>query len=460
MRQTIVALLVLLAVSLPLHAQSNGWTLDNSQTPTSTTSTLRVGVGTSAPITKFQVFSGQVNAFSLPGTLLFNAAQSTSLSSVTPALGLGTPASSSSAGARVRLGFYHPQSTGNSANVLGAGIDFIANATAGTYGETGDLTFNFNTGNGGALELAERVRLTSGGSIGIGTAAPLARLQLNTAQPNITTTPAALFSITSQSSDISTTPPALGLGTQPTSGTGAGARVRLGYYHPQSTANSSNVLAASVDFVANAVAGNYGETGDLTFNLNNGNTNSVVLAERMRITSGGIVVIGQPAPDTTVRLNVEGNAKFSGSVTASQVFNAVFGQDVAEWVRGEGELPAGTVVILNPMKRDEVMPSTTAYDSAVAGVVSAQPAVILGRPGERKVTVATSGRVRVRVDARKGSIHVGDLLVTSDEPGAAMKSQPIDVGGRKFHQPGTILGKALEPLEGGRGEILVLLCLG
>jgi len=42
----------------------------------------------------------------------------------------------------------------------------------------------------------------------------------------------------------------------------------------------------------------------------------------------------------------------------------------------------------------------------------------------------------------------------------AMKSRPIDVGGRKFHQPGTILGKALEPLSEGVGEILVLLCLG
>ncbi len=72
---------------------------------------------------------------------------------------------------------------------------------------------------------------------------------------------------------------------------------------------------------------------------------------------------------------------------------------------------------------------------------------------------ATTGRVKVKVDASAGPIRVGDLLVTSDKPGMAMKSQPVDFNGRKFHQPGTIIGKALEPLAGGTGEILVLLSM-
>ena len=187
---------------------------------------------------------------------------------------------------------------------------------------------------------------------------------------------------------------------------------------------------------------------------------SNTLTEAMKITGGGSVEINTPVSDPAFKLNVNGDAKITGTLTATAVVNAVYGQDVAEWVRGDRELAAGTVVIVNPEKTNEVMPSSTAYDTTVAGVVSAQPGVILGRPGELKATVATSGRVRVRVDARKGAVHVGDLLVTSDEPGTAMKSQPIDVGGRKFHQPGTILGKALEPLPEGVGEILVLLCLG
>jgi thiamine monophosphate kinase len=92
-------------------------------------------------------------------------------------------------------------------------------------------------------------------------------------------------------------------------------------------------------------------------------------------------------------------------------------------------------------------------------VVTKQPGVILGEGGEGKVMVATTGRVKVKVDARRSGIKIGDLLVTSGEPGLAMKSQPIRVGGRLIHRPGTIIGKALEPLAGGRGEILVLLSL-
>jgi hypothetical protein len=40
-----------------------------------------------------------------------------------------------------------------------------------------------------------------------------------------------------------------------------------------------------------------------------------------------------------------------------------------------------------------------------------------------------------------------------------MRSTPIDVGGVSMHRPGTVLGKALEPLTEANGDILVLLML-
>jgi len=40
-----------------------------------------------------------------------------------------------------------------------------------------------------------------------------------------------------------------------------------------------------------------------------------------------------------------------------------------------------------------------------------------------------------------------------------MKSVPVNLGGVELHRPGTLIGKALEPLEKGVGEILVLLSL-
>ena len=71
-----------------------------------------------------------------------------------------------------------------------------------------------------------------------------------------------------------------------------------------------------------------------------------------------------------------------------------------------------------------------------------------------------SGHVTtVKADASNAPIHIGDLLVTSDLPGLAMKSEPITIGNRKIHTPGTLIGKALEPWEKGSGKILVLLSL-
>jgi hypothetical protein len=40
-----------------------------------------------------------------------------------------------------------------------------------------------------------------------------------------------------------------------------------------------------------------------------------------------------------------------------------------------------------------------------------------------------------------------------------MRSRPVRLGAESMHRPGTLLGKALEALPNGKGEILVLLTL-
>jgi hypothetical protein len=166
----------------------------------------------------------------------------------------------------------------------------------------------------------------------------------------------------------------------------------------------------------------------------------------------GNVGIGTATPDANYKLFVEGGLKVTGNIAAKY-------QDVAEWVPSTQRLSAGTVVVLDTSKSNHVLASSSSYDTKVAGVISAQPGISLGTGGDDKVLVATTGRVKVNVDATAAPIHVGDLLVTSDNEGVAMKSVPIVIGGRKMHAPGTIVGKALEPLEKGTGEILVLLSL-
>lgn len=179
-------------------------------------------------------------------------------------------------------------------------------------------------------------------------------------------------------------------------------------------------------------------------------------AIQMIVRGNGNVGIGNTDP--TEKLHVTGNVKVTGNIDVGGNINAKY-QDMAEWVESSEELSAGTVVVLDRNRNNQVVASTKSYDSRVAGVISLQPGIALGEQGEGHVLVATTGRVRVKVDASNGPIEIGDLLVTSDKTGVAMKSVPIDFAGAQIHRPGTLLGKALEPLAKGTGEILVLLSL-
>jgi hypothetical protein len=106
---------------------------------------------------------------------------------------------------------------------------------------------------------------------------------------------------------------------------------------------------------------------------------------------------------------------------------------------------------------------------AAARRPAAQPADAAGRPrvsfgyGQLPLSFeANLGQTddRVKFLARGGAIKIGDLLVTSPTPGYAMRSRPMRVGAQsRLHRPGTLLGKALEALPDGKGEILVLLTL-
>lgn len=167
--------------------------------------------------------------------------------------------------------------------------------------------------------------------------------------------------------------------------------------------------------------------------------------------------VGIGTAPTTRALTVSGDAHFSGTVSGGTIYATY--QDVAELVPSIENIEPGTVVILDPARPNHVLPSTTAYDGTVAGVVSAAPGVILGTSQNGNTKVATFGRVRVRVDATTMPVRIGDALVTSEKRGMAMRSQPVDVNGIAMHRPGTLIGKALEPLQSGEGEILVLLSL-
>lgn len=263
--------------------------------------------------------------------------------------------------------------------------------------------FRMSLSNDSADSLVQQNLLVANasGNIGIGTAAPLQRLQVG-----------------GNNAVATTGPDAISLGATYSSVAGANPKLRLFDDNTNSGVYGLGVSANQFDFMA--------PTGTrYVWNVNG--------AEKMR-------------------LDESGNVTVAGNISAKY-------QDVAEWVPSTQKLSAGTVVVLDKSETNHVLASTKAYDTAVAGVVSDSPGVILGVGGENKLKVATTGRVKVKVDATRAPIRVGDLLVTSEVEGVAMRSVEVNLGGVKLHRPGTIIGKALEPLASGTDEILVLLSL-
>jgi len=183
-----------------------------------------------------------------------------------------------------------------------------------------------------------------------------------------------------------------------------------------------------------------------------------------------------------MRLDEDGNLHLRGALRPSAL-------DLAEYHRVNEPVEPGDVLVVDREEPGVMRRARMESDPAVVGIVSAEPGVLLGSgstgvaasdPGlaaeidlahslgdrdeearlrlqlERRfrqthAPIALSGTVLCKVDAGYGAIRVGDLLTTSATAGHAM--------GAPEALPGTIIGKALEPLDNGTGLIKVLVML-
>ncbi|HMF97094.1 MAG TPA: hypothetical protein VKE96_22505 [Vicinamibacterales bacterium] len=283
-------------------------------------------------------------------------------------------------------------------------------ATVGSVGFVGKFTDATSLGNSAMFQ--------SGNSIGVGTTTPVDALHVAFTDP-------------------------------------AGAITGLAV---QNRANSATAYSGMLFYDQFGALGQFQGFNNVTheYRINNiaagGSINFMIgSSSKFLVTNTGNIGIGV-TPAATEKLRVAGNVTVDGNIGAKY-------QDVAEWVETAAPLDPGTVVIVDPTEPNRVLAAPKAYDTRVAGAVSRQPGLVLGEQGDDKAMVAQSGRVRVKADASYGAIRIGDLLVTSPTPGYAMRSRPKRVDGAWMHRPGTLLGKALEALPDGKGEILVLLTL-
>ncbi len=150
----------------------------------------------------------------------------------------------------------------------------------------------------------------------------------------------------------------------------------------------------------------------------------------------------------------------SGHVYADGAYHS-YGADLAEMLPAADGLEPGDVLVVG--RDGRLSRSTVSNSTDVAGVYSTQPG-FLGSSGDESdltgmVPLGIAGVVPVKASAENGPIQPGDLLTSSSIPGHAMKASSVMADGITFYLPGTILGKALEPLEEGTGVILVLVTL-
>jgi hypothetical protein len=136
-------------------------------------------------------------------------------------------------------------------------------------------------------------------------------------------------------------------------------------------------------------------------------------------------------------------AQSTGTVRAS-------GSDIAAYQRVSEPVGAGDVLVVDRSDPGSLRRGDMPGDPGVVGVVSGEAGVLLGPgPGRDHAPVALVGIAPCKADAAFGAIAVGDLLSVSPTPGHAMRAiDPL---------PGTVLGKALEPLAVGTGVIRMLI---
>ena len=248
-----------------------------------------------------------------------------------------------------------------------------------------------------------------------------------------------------------------GIGVQGTSDspTGFGVTGTAPNTGVQGIASSNNFFTAGVWGNATATAGfTRGVYGTSSSDTGIG-VHGIAATGGQFETGEGNEIIGRGFGHTNFRVDA------NGKVFADSGFQTG-GADFAESFAVSGDrqhYEAGDLLVIDRDGTRKMTLSQHRYSKLVAGIYSTKPG-LLGTQHtmfdsnlQQEIPLAVVGVVPCKVSSENGEILTGDLLVSSDTPGYAMR------GTDQKRMLGAIVGKALEPLPYGKGIIFVLVTL-
>lgn len=204
-----------------------------------------------------------------------------------------------------------------------------------------------------------------------------------------------------------------------------------------SSGTATNLYGAGASYIASSSSGTgYGSAIQIReAGLAGAQASAIAAAPRLAFHWSGVVAssIVMEASGRIAIVNNPGTSyeAFACGVMTGTATNARYA-DLAENYSSDKKYVPGTVVVFGG--NEEITISTFSHDTAVAGVISTNPAHLMNSELDG-LPVALQGRVPCRV---QGPINKGELVVTSGIAGVA---QRLD---RAQYLPGCVIGKALE----------------
>jgi hypothetical protein len=417
-----------------------------------------VGIGTTTPVSQIQVIATDSNNSSLTNVL--------TLSHYTT-IGTG------SAGEATGLAFTMPRFNGG-INTYSS-IQSIYTGTGTGLNDTGDLSFSTKT-DSGAVGLSEKLRITSSGRVGIGTSAPLSKLDI--------------------SGNIAIGTAYAGLTAAPTDGMIVAGSVGIGTASPTAMlnvySNTSGVYPTIL--INNGSAAQWpvlqmvdARTGGNGWNIENGRQGGNLdlfaagFGQVMTLTSGGRVGIGTSSPLVSLDLSQKTDAvalpvgTAGARPTGSNVANGDIRYNssgtgaVEAYINSSwqsllaGNLSSGLILgtsasVTNPQRSGD--PTTGLFSPAIStvavsaagtqeltvtntgvGIGTSSPAQALSVGSSNQFTVSSAGSVIAQSASIGGSATVAPILVTGiTVPSGAngLYAYAGQLNGKNYYQSTTV----------------------